>query len=102
MFNATLKVLLGTFAIVSAATTFSADADAGSKRKNSVSAAKPFFMKVAPTRPHFGKIKGSTNGTQTQAAGKNKTFCGNGDQFTFYVEDENGKQVGPTHYGCTD
>jgi hypothetical protein len=58
------------------------------------------FGKVA-VQPRF-RPKALTIGTQGQSAGKNSTFCGNGDQFTYYEQDANGKQVGPTHYGCTD
>ncbi len=66
------------------------------------------------TKPHVNNVSSATRvrpktlttGTQGQSAtpakGKNSTFCGNGDQFTYYEEDANGNQVGPTHYGCTD
>ena len=52
---------------------------------------------------HHGRQKGLTTGTQGQAAGQNKTFCGNADVFVIYDEDKNGNPVpGTEQYGCTD
>ena len=106
MFNATLKALLGTVAIVFASALFITDAEAGRKGRSSATTHKPFFLKVTPARRATGGITSNFNaqntGTQNQAAGKNKPFCGNGEQFTYWEEDANGNQVGPTHYGCTD
>lgn len=106
MLNATLKVLLGTVAVVFASALFITDAEAGRKGRASATTHKPFFMKVTPARRAAGGITSNSNaqnsGTQNEAPKKNKTFCGNGDQFTFWVQDENGNQVGETHHGCTD
>jgi hypothetical protein len=47
--------------------------------------------------------KGLTTGTQGQSAGRNNTFCGNGDIFVIYDEDKNGNRIpGTERYGCTD
>ena len=54
----------------------------------------------AKSRDSSSKI---TTGTQGQSAGKNNTFCGNGDVFVIYDEDANGNRVpGTERYGCTD
>jgi hypothetical protein len=61
MFKTTLKALIATSTIVSAAVIFSADADAAGKRRGSAFTGKPVIMKTVSRRPALRRMKTNIN-----------------------------------------